>query len=767
MCLVLLAGCGGFISRAETVSPLSARGYTVLPVPQNVILGPRDFRFTANWRYEIGSGVQPNDVALQSLNGQLASRNHLTLQAREEKAQSAGVLRLEIAPHSIPLGPTTDRDRNAVAAQAYQISLAPGRIVIRGNTATGLFYGVQTFVQLLKPQDGSLWLPEGEITDWPDLELRIIYWDDAHHLERMDELERALRQASFYKINGFALKLEGHFQYPSAAPIVEPYALTPVALQKLTEYALRYHLQLIPYLDGPAHDSFILKHPEYANLREYPESNYEFCVTNPATYTLLEGMAQDLLDANRGGKYFVLSTDEPYYVGQAKNSQCDEADRARELGGVGKLLAQFIAQIADYLHARGRRVIFWGEYPLKPEDISALPSYLIDGELYGPEFDRAVRARGIRQMVYISTEGEEPLFPAYYFLPRFECLHKCTEEPGRLREMFDTISQHALQSGEALDRSTVDRPDLMGALVAGWGDAGLHPETFWLGYVTASATAWHPVSPGPAELANSFYRLFYGPSAVGMGRVYRLLSTQAQFWDDSWETVASSARTPIFGNSAGIFQPPRPALDQTLPRLPVPEPGLLTLDRDWNAENARRIALASRLVSDNDELVELLRDNLARVEYNRYNLEVLLSVARLCRQNLEMILDLKRISDLLKSAQAAAARADAARAVADLDEALRVAGTIRAERDQMLGDVTATWYQSWLPRVAAANGRRYLDQVDDVKDHRPGRTTGMRYLVYRELLYPLEGWARRTEESRNIYARAHGLRWRQSAFSNH
>ena len=95
-------------------------------------------------------------------------------------------------------------------------------------------------------------------------------------------------------------------------------------------------MQLIPYLDGPAHDAFILKHPEYAKLREYPDNNYEFCVTNPETYQLFEGMFEDLLAANKGGNYFVLSTDEPYYVGLADNEQCHEAERAKQLGSVGK-----------------------------------------------------------------------------------------------------------------------------------------------------------------------------------------------------------------------------------------------------------------------------------------------------------------------------------------------------------------------------------------------------------------------------------------------
>jgi len=77
-----------------------------------------------------------------------------------------------------------------------------------------------------------------------DVQLRIIYWDDAHHLERLDVLKHAVQEAAFFKINGFAIKLEGHFQYKSAPAIVEPYALAPSELQELTDFALRYHVQL-------------------------------------------------------------------------------------------------------------------------------------------------------------------------------------------------------------------------------------------------------------------------------------------------------------------------------------------------------------------------------------------------------------------------------------------------------------------------------------------------------------------------------------------
>jgi hypothetical protein len=297
----------------------------------------------------------------------------------------------------------------------------------------------------------------------------------------------------------------------------------------------------------------------------------------------------------------------------------------------------------------------------------------------------------------------------------------------------------------------------MGTFIAGWADAGLHPETFWLGYASGPAAAWHKGSPSSQELMSSFYRLFYGPGATGMGRLYQLMSQQAQFWEDSWETGPSSARAPLFGNSYRVFSPPRPLDDQYLPLLPVPSPELLRLPFDWNLENQKRVERVERFLAQNDELLDLLNNNLSKIEFNHYNLEVFLSVAHLYRQNLLMLRDLARISEALAFAQGYAGRGDAEKAVASLDRALGIAENIRQYRNQVLADATATWYKTWLPRVPEANGRKFLDQVDDVKDHHPIRTVDMSYLVYRELLYPLGNWAEQVIAVRNQYAQAHQL----------
>jgi hexosaminidase len=764
---MLLATCQAVVlnppARSETLSPLAARAYAVLPVPQKAVVGSKEFTLSDDWRILVSPGISPGDVAIESLKEQLAERFRLTLAEAKVSQEQAGIIRLAMAAGAVAAGEATDRNRSALEEQAYHLSLSSREIKLTANASPGLFYGVQTLVQLIRPQGGRCLLPEGEITDWPDLEMRIIYWDDAHHLEPLPVLKHAVRQAAFYKINGFAIKLEGHFQYKHAEPIVEPYALSPAEFQELTDYGLKYHVQVIPYLDGPSHIAFILKHPEYAGLREFPDSNYEACATNPDTYKLYFGMFDDLLEANKGGNYFVLSTDEPYYVGLARNSQCNEADRAKELGSVGRVFAEFVTKTANYLHERGRTVLFWGEYPLRPDDISSLPTHLVNSEVSGPDFDPVYRAHGIRQMIFTSTVGwKEFLFSNYYLLPPDDHLpgpsggayEPVREGPGYVGQMLETIEHTAARKNA----------DLMGTFVAGWADTGIHPEVMWLGYTTGSAAGWHPAGASEQELVNSFFPLFYGHAATAMGRVYQLMSEQGQFWKESWETAASGARTPIWGDWDRINNPPQPAEDQFLPLPPIPSKDVLRLDYDWVPMNKRRLQLAGRFLAENDELLDLLYENLRRVDFNRYNLELYIGIARLYRQNIEMLLDLGRINAALQAAQSAAAKPEPKQALSYVDRATDIAEHIWKERNEAFAGAVTVWYRSWYPRVAEANGRRFVDRVDDVKDHLPVRTVDMTYLIYRQLLYPLGDWVESVRSIRNQYAAAHQLPTRTTSW---
>ena len=116
--------------------------------------------------------------------------------------------------------------------------------------------------------------------------------------------------------------------------------------------------------------------------------------------------------------------------------------------------------------------------------------------------------------------------------------------------------------------------------------------------------------------------------------------------------------------------------------------------------------------------------------------------------------DLGRIDALLKSGQTTLLQNKQRCSAIDVPQ---LAAEIRQQRNRTFQDTVATWYTSWFPRVSEANGRRFLHEMDDVKDHVPDRTVDMSYLVYRQLLLPFGQWAGEVLSSRNEYAKVNGL----------
>src|SRR3954447_19635442 len=135
-------------SQAAPASELGARGYAVLPQPQRTTLTSADFRFGPTWGLQ-HTGVAADDIAVTSFREGISSRFHI---ASLRPEQSGGTITLALAPGSVTIGDALDSDKEALAQQAYQIDLAPTAITITANAAPGLYYGVQTLLQLIKPR---------------------------------------------------------------------------------------------------------------------------------------------------------------------------------------------------------------------------------------------------------------------------------------------------------------------------------------------------------------------------------------------------------------------------------------------------------------------------------------------------------------------------------------------------------------------------------------------------------------------------------------
>ncbi len=712
-------------------------GAGLLPLPQRMQLTGKKFSMGKNWKIVADPSLAEKQAVLSLQQGLKEADLPLNAVGNKAAAGKSPAIQLIVKKGAVEIGTTVDTNRVALANQAYRLSLKPGLVTITANAQQGLYYGVQTFLQLLRTQPQ---LPEGEITDWPNVEVRMIYWDDAHHLEKLNALKRIIHQASTYKINAFSIKLEGHFQYKSAPALVEPYAVTPQEYQELADYAKAHYIDLVPFLDAPAHVSFILKHPEYRKLRLIDDVNYQFSVTNPETYKLLDNMFGELINASKGSKYILLSNDEAYYTGKAPS----EKSMADSLGGNGRLLAWFIKKLADRLHEQGRTVLFWGEFPLRREDITALPSHLVNG-VYNKAIAADYKNHGIRQFVYTATQGAEPIFPNYYPLHTKTAVMAdgSDRSSGRVADMFREID------GAFTDNLSA----FMGVVIAGWADAGLHPETFWLGYATATAAGWNHKNLTPADASARFMTAFYGPEQKDMDSIYHVLSEQAEFHTNSWDWVPSTWRAPIKGNSDSLFV--HAERDQTLPLLPVPASGTLAITSNSYPVNAERFATARSMLPRNAYALQLLQKNKSLAKTQLYNLEVLESVAAICGQNLRMLTALNQATDLLRDASSATA--DPKLAVKKLDAAMEMVSRMKTQRDSVFAFVESIWFKEWHPLVEKANGRTFLQQVDDIKDHQPVRTIDLSYLIYRELHYPLDQWWNDMLKVRNEFAKAHEI----------
>ena len=147
-------------------------------------------------------------------------------------------------------------------------------------------------------------------------------------------------------------------------------------------------------------------------------------------------------------------------------------------------------------------------------------------------------------MMYTSTGGEEQLFPQYYILPSI-----ATIAPGPLKEHMGPgrgpgdVKRCRLSAR----RRPCQQADLMGMFVAGWADAGLHPETFWLGYATGPAAAWHRRHRF-AGVENSFYPLFYGAGVSDIGRSLSAHERTSAILGGKLGNGAVRRTNPDFGN---------------------------------------------------------------------------------------------------------------------------------------------------------------------------------------------------------------------------
>ena len=700
---------------------LRSNGFSLIPAPQKTELTGQKIVFDNSWA--IDTKLDVSSIVLKTLQYSAKELHGIDFSGNGEDR-----IILEIIPGTVNSNLSPE-----LAEQAYRLEIAQSLVKITGNSEVGLFYGVQSLLQLLKPlNSGGFSLPEGTVTDWPDLELRILHWDTKHHQDRIETLKRFLDQSAYFKANAVAFEIEDKYEYPSHPVIGAPGAFTKAEMQDLTAYAKERFIQLIPDVQSPAHMAYVLKHAEFAHLKS-DGNNYQVCLCDEEAIQLIFDMYQDMIDATPGVDYFLVSTDEIYFAGICGKCEQEYNDQNRSQAWV-----DFVNRANEFMSERGRKMISWIEFPLLPEDIHKLPSTMIDGVISNGKDQKWIdeeNKAGIKQLNYNSIQGAEYLFPNY-----FPTTYRNIPIEGNLRST-------SVSSANVLKRGA----NLMGSFTAAWDDAGLHNEIFWLGWATGIQYSWTVGKPSLEQSIADFMDAFYGYHSPDMVEVYRLLEDGARFYQDLWDNVISKERGPGYGDwyGKGINTE---RYDPTFETLPTPG---ISSESVFITRYASKIEKAAVVKRDNEKLISLLMHCLSRVNRNQYNLEVLLSIAYLEQYTINTLMDWVKVENYL--IEASEAGEDYSKAINNMVEAYNLAGEIWKREQEVGRELKSIWEKSRFKKCRSVDGREFVHVLDDLKDHFADRRTGLEHMLAPFERMEIEKWQNVLMDEIDKFAKTHNV----------
>lgn len=288
---------------------------------------------------------------------------------------------------------------DTLSNEGYHLSITPNRITIIGRD-TGLFYGVQTVIQLLADTKttGVSTINCAEIEDHPRFKYRGMHLDVSRHFFPASFIKEYLDLLAAYKINTFHWHLTDDQgwrieikKYPKLTEIGSiraqtlignyhdrmpqqfdhtPYGgfYTQEEIKDIVQYAADRYITIVPEIEMPGHSLAALA--AYPELSCNPKRKYKVAETwgvfddvyCPSEYTF--GFLEDVLTEVMQlfpGKYIHIGGDEvPKGVWHA-SPFCQHLIKKLKLKNEHGLQSYFIQRIEKFLNDNGRSIIGWDE----------------------------------------------------------------------------------------------------------------------------------------------------------------------------------------------------------------------------------------------------------------------------------------------------------------------------------------------------------------------------------------------------------------------
>lgn len=310
-----------------------------------------------------------------------------------------------------------DKRNDKTGDEGYELSVAQNGVTIKANKPAGLFYGVQSFVQLLPPEiesdkpvnTVSSWqAPAVEITDYPRVGWRGLMLDVSRHFFTVDEVKRYIDNMVKYKYNMFHWGLtndEGwRIEIKSLPKLTEVGAwrvekvgnfgtfsnplpnepknyggfYTQEQVKDVIQYAKERFVDIVPEINVPGHSLAI--------IASYPELS---CTPGAEKYNVRAG--EPIMDWSRGAPPIAL----------IDNTLCPANEKVYEF--MDKVVTE-VAQLFpfEYLHMGGDEAPhnFWAKNPqvqalMKRERLKTIPQVQA---YFEKRLEKIVNAKGKKMM---------------------------------------------------------------------------------------------------------------------------------------------------------------------------------------------------------------------------------------------------------------------------------------------------------------------------------------------------------------------------------
>lgn len=278
--------------------------------------------------------------------------------------------------------------------ESYTLSVTPQQIEIRATSGAGLFYGMQTLLQLMQPAGtGSYSVVSVEIEDTPRFAYRGLMLDVSRHFSTKEFIKKQIDALAYYKINrlhlhltdaaGWRLEIK---KYPLLTDFAawrtdptwkkwwnggrkylrydEPGAsggyYTQNDIREILEYARQHYITVIPEIEMPSHSEEVLAAYPQLSCSGEPYKNSDFCVGNEETFTFLENVLTEVMELFPS-EYIHVGGDEAGKSAWKTCPKCQKRMKDEYLANVDELQSYLIHRIEKFLNNHGRRLLGWDE----------------------------------------------------------------------------------------------------------------------------------------------------------------------------------------------------------------------------------------------------------------------------------------------------------------------------------------------------------------------------------------------------------------------